>query len=79
MSDNCPKCGSNLALVGRTHRCVANEVANEPDVANVPTKNVANAEVDVANTSDAKTYRYRDPEKRRTYMKTYMKKRREKK
>jgi len=25
MTDNCPACGANLALVGRTHRCVPPE------------------------------------------------------
>lgn len=63
--DLCPDCGANLALVGSRHRCVA----NKPDMANTPTE-------DVANTDRSSTYRYRDAEKRRAYMRDYMRERR---
>jgi hypothetical protein len=34
MTDSCPKCGRNLALVGRVHNCVVNTapVVNTPVV-----------------------------------------------
>ena len=44
------------------------------DVANTP-KTVANTVLDVAN-KDGETYRYRDQDKRKLYMKEYMRKRR---
>jgi hypothetical protein len=66
---NCSRCGKNLALVGRIHNCVANTMANTITMANV-----------VANTWEVAqpvaTYKYRDAEKRRAYMKSYMAKRR---
>lgn len=64
----CPRCGANLALVGRAHNCVAKQ---EP---------VAKPEMDVAKPvakqlkDDATCYmRYRDPDSRRAYMRAYMK------
>lgn len=55
--------GSNgKPLVEAGHRRVANKL----DVANTPMKK-----------DTPQTYRYRDPEKRRAYMRDYMKKRRE--
>jgi hypothetical protein len=62
LTDNCPKCGRNLALVGRVHNCVA----NAPDV-------VANA---VANALEPYR-RYKDKEKRKAYMREYMRKKRD--
>ena len=70
----CPDCGANLDLVGSRHRCVPKPktemrpaVNTKPDVAN-----------DVANTAAVAnaTYRYRDVEKRRAYIKSYMAERR---
>jgi hypothetical protein len=58
----CKDCGLDLDLVGKSHRCiprVANTVAVTDDVANT----VANA---------TSTYRYRDVERRRAYMRDYM-------
>jgi hypothetical protein len=58
----CKLCGLDLDLVGKSHRCI-------PRVANTtPTA------VDVANAmaNKASTYRYRDAEKRRAYMRRYM-------
>jgi hypothetical protein len=70
MANNCPRCGKNLALVGNSHRCMANKpdpVANKVDI-------VANEPIAMANT---KTYRYRDAEKRKAYMREYMRKKRD--
>lgn len=32
MANNCPKCGANLALVGRLHRCVTSSVTSAAPV-----------------------------------------------
>jgi hypothetical protein len=61
----CPHCGANVALVGKMHRCVPRP-AEPVDVANTIRGG------DVANT----TYRYRDPAKRRAYMRELMRRRR---
>jgi hypothetical protein len=49
---------------------VANAASNTPDVANEATNSVAN--------ESNKTYKYRDPEKRRAYQREYMRKVRKK-
>jgi len=59
--NNCPQCGKNMDLVGRQHRCIVPKI---PDM-------------EPGNRTDGSTYRYRDPESRRVYMKEYMRKRRE--
>ncbi len=66
----CTLCGLDLDLVGKTHRCVPRVANNPPPVV----VNVANAVEPMANTKPdvANTYRYRDVEKRRSYMRTYM-------
>jgi hypothetical protein len=70
----CPKCGANFALVGRSHRCVANPIYDAANLANKPDE-VANADKKLRD--DASCYmRYRDPAARRAYMKAYMAKRR---
>jgi hypothetical protein len=64
----CPHCGANLALVGATHRCiqrVANTMANASSVAN----DMANK---VRPRAGVSTYRYRDADARRGYMRDYM-------
>lgn len=61
---HCLKCGANLDLVGFVHNC-------RPRMANAP-PDMANEAEPVANS----TYRYRDVEKRRTYMRDYMRRRR---
>jgi hypothetical protein len=82
---NCERCGKNLALVGRVHRCmantnerVANSMANNGDVAQLeerlPCKQDVGGSTPLVSTN---TYRYRDADKRRTYMRDYMRKRRE--
>jgi hypothetical protein len=70
MTNNCAQCGANLALVGRVHRCV-------PAVVTAQQTSVGQQEpVDSAKPSTGSTYRYRDPEKWRAYMRDYMRKRR---
>jgi hypothetical protein len=64
----CPKCGVNIALVGRSHRCIAKQEPVAKPI-EVMAKPVAKQPKD-----DAACYlRYRDPEARRAYMRTYMK------
>jgi hypothetical protein len=78
-SDPCPRCGANLRLVGRAHNCIPRSVATvAADMAN--TCHVANdmanrSTVDVANKAST-TYRYRDVETRRNYMRTLMRRKR---
>jgi hypothetical protein len=73
----CTICGLDMDLVGKSHRCVprvAPVANNEP--------RVANSEALVANKSTpapaSKHYsgRYRDVEKRRSYMREFMRKKR---
>jgi hypothetical protein len=64
MPRTCSQCGKNIALVGTRHNCTP--------IANSPTS-VANKPEFVANEIYA---RYSDKEKRRTYMREYMRKRR---
>lgn len=58
--------------------CVANNVANaESDVANTMANKVSDIGMsEGADKEEAKTYRYRDPGKRRAYQKEYMRRRR---
>jgi hypothetical protein len=78
MAIHCTLCGANLALIGRAHRCIprvdAQPVANAIDAG----ANVANAPPVSAGASVTYcyTYRYRDADKRRTYMRELMCKRR---
>jgi hypothetical protein len=64
----CKLCGLNLDLVGRTHRCIQ-RVAN----ASPPANDVANAAA-IAMANATSTYKYRDVDKRRAYMRDLMKK-----
>jgi hypothetical protein len=64
----CDRCGANLALVGRMHNCRP-LVANKPEV-------VANSAPLVAN-KQSRHGQYADAEKRKTYMRDYMRKRRQ--
>jgi hypothetical protein len=66
--DACPVCGALYALVGRTHRCASNIAA--------PVINMPVVKHDVKQTPAVK--QRRDPEKWRTYMRGYMKRRRAK-
>ena len=40
MADLCPKCGGNLALIGRAHRCIP----KVPSVTHVPVVEVTHAD-----------------------------------
>jgi hypothetical protein len=70
---SCEHCGANLALVGKVHRCVPRPAApiNVANTAALPVANTGRGG-DVANI----TYRYRDPGKRRAYMRELMRHRR---
>jgi hypothetical protein len=57
VTNNCERCGANLDLVGRVHRCIERPQIEVPQAVAV-------------------TYRHRDPETRRAYMRDYMRKRR---
>lgn len=88
-NDRCPTCGASYALVGRVHRC---RVANTVDVANSMANMIAAGEVALTDapvgpvpagttrartgTRQVPTYRYRDPEKRRAYMRQLMRRKR---
>ena len=67
--DGCPVCGANLALVGRSHHCRPRKI--EPVTVPVSQPEAVTNPEPVAN-----TYRYRDPEARRAYMRDYMRRRR---
>lgn len=86
MNEKCPDCGYNYSLFGRVHRCrppkdrmdgmanvksdMANPVANRLE-------ELANAPYGAAKEVLAsKTYQYRNEEKRREYMKEYMRRKR---
>jgi hypothetical protein len=72
----CKICGLDLDLVGRSHRCVPRVANSALPMANI-VDDVANTPppaVDVANSTS--TYRYRDAERRRAYMRELMRKKR---
>lgn len=73
-ADRCPACGAMYALVGYRHHCVP-RVRAEPVPAAV--KVAAPKAAPVA--PEFPTYRHRDPEKRRAYMRDYMRRKRAKK
>ena len=77
MATYCPTCGKNLALVGRAHNCTprAGVVAEAKAGGAVakPEKPVAKPAVEaVAPVAKHYSGRYRDVEKRKAYMRTYM-------
>jgi hypothetical protein len=65
--------GLDLNLVGWQHRCVPG--VSEPALPLVANK-VANADAVVANKRSSRRGNYRDLEKRRTYMREFMRKKR---
>lgn len=68
--DKCNICGANLALVGRIHNC-------RPQAKATPTPLVANAAPVVVNkVANSRHGQYADKEKRRAYMREYMRKKR---
>lgn len=78
MIDPCKICGRDMAMkgVGRAHYCVPPRVAK---MSGVVTKDepatMANTPPPAENMANA-TYRYRDAENRRAYMREYMRARR---
>ena len=69
MANICPQCGANTDMVGRVHRCVPvpAELASDGSVP----KPVPGEERKLM--GKKKSYAYRDPDKRREYMRNYMK------
>lgn len=68
-NSRCDRCGALLRMVGRSHRCVA--VANFESSTTKPRGVIQAGGVST-------TYKHRDPEARRAYMRDYMRARREK-
>lgn len=66
----CDKCGANLAVVGRAHRCVAVNTASAVNTAVNATPPPA------VNNAKAKRGAYPGTDERRAYMRSYMKKHR---
>lgn len=58
---NCPDCGASYAMVGRVHRCV---------------RRIQNTEHRAVVADTSGTYKYRDADKRRSYMRDYMRRKR---
>ena len=82
---NCKTCGKDLSLVGRVHNCVP---VFEPLVTHEEAVGAVQEFMETVkpedtpfgesgNRVDGSTYKYRDKESRREYMKEYMRKRRE--
>jgi hypothetical protein len=67
----CPDCGANLALVGRSHRCLTNPA----DTTNNTTNRLTNPSIEVQRVYD---WRKGNPDRYREYMRVYMAKRRAK-
>ena len=72
MADLCPRCGANLVLVGRVHRCIPRP-ANVPQapVVKPASKPAVKPETPVVKPK-TKQWRERDPEAYRAYMREYM-------
>lgn len=83
--DPCPKCGANRNLVGYRHNCVpaapalasaehlANQTSNDTRLANTLANTSAKAP---GRNRTSPTYRYRNPTKRRLYMRDLMRRKR---
>lgn len=71
--DNCTRCGANLEMVGRAHRCVPSSRGV------VAAKRAMPVEQPPVLRVKSKSYRYRDPEKRRAYMRDLMRRKRARK
>lgn len=70
--ERCPVCSGVIALIGIRHNCVPRITGP------VPALKSAGAIPQAADEASP-TYRYRDPEVRRAYMRDYMKRKRAKK
>jgi hypothetical protein len=75
MANNCSKCGKDINLVGRVHNC--GFVIGRTAFAKISAveKGVMPPDTPVAKPA---AYLYRDPDKRRTYMREHMKNKRKK-
>ena len=79
MANNCSICGKNLDLVGGVHNCVPLQTigqnlpghGKETGPSKKPGENKPKRRV-----TKGSSYQYRDPEKRKAYMRSYMAKRR---
>jgi hypothetical protein len=74
---NCDRCGANLALVGKSHRCVANVANTRVPVANIMIV-TPQQRADIDHAASPTYGRYRDAEARKAYMRDYMRTRRKK-
>ena len=89
-NNNCPDCGANLAMVGRMHRCISRVVAGSPCTVTTDSQvgrraresakpvqfDSASAGVPEVAVGARGTYRYRNADSRRAYMRDYMRTRR---
>jgi len=73
---NCKTCGKDLNLVGRVHNCTPGRTELGLEI-EAGLENAIEHVMEPGNRVDGSTYRYRDPEARRSYMRHYMRKRRE--
>jgi hypothetical protein len=84
--DPCPLCGVDVSIWGRLHTCRPRSAATTParadHLANTSNPDMANAD-SMANDTPAPgrnraspTYRYRNPDKRRLYMRDLMRRKR---
>lgn len=60
---HCPDCGASYAMVGRVHRCISIPRERAYFIGGTPVDRPADV---------SESYKYRDPEKRRAYMREYM-------
>ena len=79
MAELCGKCGSDMALVGRMHRCRPRPMVSEAVVVHAPKVVVHSPDVVVHKTEHGGSRgadRHRDTEARREYRRQWMKRRR---
>jgi hypothetical protein len=81
MTNICAKCGLNIDMVGRSHRCVPKTISPESIVATrsaASARRIATSEAVVAEKLGGASYKHRDADKWRAYMRDYMRARRAK-
>ena len=78
MSGQCPVCHASYTLIGRMHRCVSQpgSMAAQQPVADLADHGANNNHVANGEVTNSSTYRYRNPEARRAYMRNLMRRRR---
>ena len=87
-NERCSGCGALIALVGRAHRCVQKsggtvearvlDVASRHSIEALPAATVDAVQKLGTPSSPDSTYRYRNADERRAYMRDYMKRKRAK-